>query len=786
VVMTTEVLRNMLYAGSSSLARLGYVVLDEVHYLADRSRGAVWEEVLIHLPEHVAVVSLSATVSNAEEFGDWLATVRGDTSVVVEERRPVPLYQHVMAGSGLYDLYVNQTNVNPELMTVARRETRHTHDRSHRHRQRGRGGRPRSALTPMRVEVIERLRREHLLPAITFIFSRAGCDAAVEQCLAGGLRLTTPEERETIREVAQRRCAHIPRGDLEVLGYSAWVAGLERGVAAHHAGLLPAFKETVEELFQRGLIRAVFATETLALGINMPARSVVLEKLTKWNGEQHVALSPGEYTQLIGRAGRRGIDVEGHAVVVWHPDLDPESLAGLAATRTYPLRSSFRPSYNMAVNLLRQQGRSRSRELLETSFAQFQADRGVVGLAAEIRRNEQALDGYAQAMSCHLGDFAEYAALRHRLNRLEKDASKEADAQRRADTVGSMRALGRGDVIVLPTRRRAGPVVVLDPDANGPDAPQPVVLGLDRRVRRMTLLDFPGPIQPVASLRIPRHFHEASATERRHLAEKLLELSHGLPAAQRHQRTVPAIAHEIDALRTQLRRHPCHGCDQREDHARWSERYYRLRRSTDALAGRVANRTNNVAKQFDHVCEVLLELGYVTGEGDDLIVGDGGRMLAGLYVENDLLAAQCIRLGLWDGLSAPELAAVCAALVYESRTADQGVVRRLPGGSVPDVLLRMGQVAEDLHQLEKRHQVGFGKPMDLGFCHAAYRWSSGARLEQVLWESDLTPGDFVRWCKQVIDLLGQLQHSAPGELSGTAAVAADGLSRSVVAYSGAE
>ena len=784
VVMTTEVLRNMIYAGSATLARLGYVVMDEVHYLADRSRGAVWEEVLIHLPRRVGVVSLSATVSNAEEFGDWLTTVRGDTRVVVEEQRPVPLWQHVLAGTRLYDLTIDdaQQRVNPELAALARQDARGGGPRG---RQRRGDRRPRSRLAPMRADVVQRLRREDLLPAIFFIFSRAGCDAAVEQCLAAGLRLTVPAEREAIRATAQQQCSHIPPGDLEVLGYSAWLAGLERGIAAHHAGLLPAFKETVELLFQQGLIKAVFATETLALGINMPARSVVLERLSKWNGEQHVPLSPGEYTQLTGRAGRRGIDVEGHAVVVWHADLEPASLAGLASTRTYRLRSSFRPSYNMAANLLAQHGRQQARELLETSFAQFQADRAVVGLAAEIRRNEEALLGYADAMTCHLGEFADYAAMRDRLSRLERDASRRADDERRSESIESLGTLVRGDVIVLPARRRAGPVVVLDPGASLAGAPAPVVLGLDRTVRRLTVADFPSAVSPVGRLRIPKHFHQGSATDRRHLAERLLQLSHSLPAQQRHPPTKPAIEHEIDELRRHLRRHPCHGCSQREDHARWAERYYRLRRRTDHLAERVANRTNSIARQFDRVCDVLLELDYVRGEADELSVAPAGRMLAGLYGENDLLAAECIRRGLWADLSAPELAAVCAALVYESRSPEAQVAApRLPGGAVPQVLREMAEVEEDLRTIEKRHQVSFVRPLDLGFCHAVHRWADGARLEQVLWESDLTPGDFVRWCKQVLDMLGQLQHLGVADLAATARQAADAVSRSVVSYSG--
>src|ERR1700742_3443644 len=349
VVMTTEVLRNMLYAGSPALKDLGFVVLDEVHYLADRSRGAVWEEVIIHLPESVRVVALSATVSNAEEFGDWLAQVRGGTEVIVDEHRPVPLWQHMLAGRRLYDLFTDDDHreVNPDLVRLAHREAiRQPASRP------GRGGhRPKRNAAPYRPEIIDRLDTAGLLPAITFIFSRAGCDDAVQQCLAAGLRLTTPDEVAHIETVAAQRTADIPDEDLAVLGYHDWVTGLRRGITAHHAGMLPAFKEVVEELFAAGLVRAVFATETLALGVNMPARTVVIERLDKWNGETHANLTPGEYTQLTGRAGRRGIDVEGHAVVLWQPGMDPSAVAGLASTRTYPLNSSVRPSYNMAVNL---------------------------------------------------------------------------------------------------------------------------------------------------------------------------------------------------------------------------------------------------------------------------------------------------------------------------------------------------------------------------------------------------------------------------------------------------
>ncbi|HSF25898.1 MAG TPA: DEAD/DEAH box helicase [Actinomycetes bacterium] len=789
VVMTTEVLRNMLYAGSHTLLGLGFVVMDEVHYLSDRFRGAVWEEVVIHLPESVQLVSLSATVSNAEEFGDWLVAVRGDTEVVVEEHRPVPLWQHVLTHDGLHDLFLERADdpsshgrreVNPELVRLARDEVRAERfgaRRPHRGGQRPRHG----ARPPGRAEVISRLDAEGLLPAITFIFSRAGCDAAVEACLRTGLRLTTPAEREQVRALVDARTATIPREDLPVLGYAGWRDGLERGIAAHHAGMLPTFKEVVEELFVRGLVKAVFATETLALGINMPARSVVLERLVKWNGETHAEITPGEYTQLTGRAGRRGIDVEGHAVVVWSPGFDPRAVAGLASTRTYPLRSSFRPSYNMAVNLVGQLGRARGRELLETSFAQFQADRAVVGLARQVQRNEEALDGYRAAMTCHLGDFEEYAGLRHALKDREATLAREGVAQRRAAAAASLERLRPGDVIRVPTGRHAGLAVVLDPGFDGSrEGPRPTVLTAERQVKRLSAVDFPTEVTPLERLRLPRGFNPRNPQQRRDLASTLRAR---VPEGHRPSRRRSAAAddEEIARLRAAIRQHPCHGCDEREDHARWAERYWRLRRETESLERRVSGRTNTVARTFDRVCAVLESLGYLAGDQ----VSPDGRRLASLYGELDLLAAECLRAGLWEGLTPPELAAAVSALVFESRQPDDAATPRVPGGRVRQVLTDTVHLWARLDELEQDHGLDFLREPDVGFAWAAHRWAGGARLDAVLAEADLPAGDFVRWTKQVIDLLDQVADAAGPDstVRATAHRAIVALRRGVVAYS---
>ena len=384
VVMTTEVLRNMIYADSPDLRDLGWVILDEVHYLQDPYRGPVWEEVIIHAPPAVRFVCLSATVSNVEEIRSWMSELRGSVHAVTETQRPVNLDSLVCFGDNeranlrFLPVFVGD-RPNPEGERVDR----------DRRRRRGAGGRRWRA--PDRVAVIEALARRRMLPAIYFIFSRAGCDDAARLLARGGLELTTPAERESISEIVEPYVASLGRNDRRAVGYESWSAQILNGVAAHHAGMLPPFKEATEACFRRGLIKVVFATETLSLGINMPARTVVIERLTKFSGDGHELLTPLSYTQLTGRAGRRGIDDQGYAVVLWSPRLRFGDVAGLAGNRTFTLVSAFRPTYNMVVNLVARLAPDEARSVLGRSLAQYQADREVVVLERQLQEGRRAL-----------------------------------------------------------------------------------------------------------------------------------------------------------------------------------------------------------------------------------------------------------------------------------------------------------------------------------------------------------------------------------------------------------
>ena len=392
---------------------------------------------------------LSATVSNAEELADWMTTVRGPTATIIEERRPVELQNLYLIGDRSSDrLHLLPTLVdgrpNPEARGSTARPLGHGGPDARRGRRR--------LYTPRRIEVVELLEEQGMLPAIYFIFSRAACSDAAAACLDAGLRLTTAAERDRIREIVGARLRGLDDADLAVLGYARWMAGLEAGIAPHHAGLVPPFKEAVEACFVEGLVKVVFATETLALGINMPARSVVIEKLSKFTGERHQFLTPGEYTQLTGRAGRRGIDTLGHTIVLWSPFVPFDQVAGLASSRTFRLTSAFRPTYNMAANLVRTYPRDQAHHLLNLSFGQYQADRDVVRLEARLERRKEVLAGLLETAESPYGDI-------DRVPPQPIPAASVGPTPRRAeDVVASLARLKPGDVIMLTRReaRRAG------------------------------------------------------------------------------------------------------------------------------------------------------------------------------------------------------------------------------------------------------------------------------------------------------------------------------------------
>jgi len=769
VVMTTEVLRNMIYAGSPALDGLLYVVLDEVHFLQDTYRGPVWEEVIIHLAPEVQLVCLSATVSNADEVAEWLTTVRGHTELVLEEERPVELRNLYLVG----DRRSEQPMLLPTLVDGRPNvEAERLDDDDGRGRgPRGGQRRPRRRFyTPRRTEVIELLGERDMLPALYFIFSRAGCDEAAAACLDAGLRLTTPDERSRIREIVAERTAGLTDDDLDVLRFDRWSAALEAGIAAHHAGMVPPFKEAVEACFVEGLVKAVFATETLALGVNMPARSVVIERLTKFDGETRAFLTPGEYTQLTGRAGRRGIDDLGYAVVLWSPYVPFDQVAALAASRAYGLRSAFRPTYNMAANLVARYEPGQAHHLLNLSFAQFQADRAVVRVEARMERHEERIARLLAESRCELGDVQEYQSLRQ----AEGDA-RSAAAPSRGEVEFALSRLLPGDVVevagdrlaVLSVAFRKGGAVRLRAIDDGGEL---LTLGLDDVEEvpgRLARIEMPVPYTPNS-----RAFQQEVAAA----------LRRARPGGRSNRRSGRVAGDESPgaAERVALREHPVHACPDRDRHVRSLAQLARARRELDAARREVSSRTGSLARRFDQVLQLLEAWGYLDGWA----LTDRGRVLARTYHESDLLVAEAMSAGLLDGLDPASLAGLVSCFTYEQRGPGPAPPPVFPSRVVRTRFGELERLAEDIRDDEDRAALPLTRSPDPGFVAIAHAWAAGEDLGDVLGDEDLSGGDFVRNTKTLLDLLRQVGEVAPDAATArNARRAAEAVHRGVVSVS---
>lgn len=742
-VATLEVLRNMIYADPGQLDDVGLVVLDEAHYLQDRSRGAAWEEVLIHCPQHVQFVCLSATISNNGEFADWVRERRGPTRLVTTSERPVPLEPMYMlkdkTGSRalhLHPMFIKRDGrrrSNPRLEHMLGLER----------------GRKRRFKTPNRVDVVERLEIERMLPAIYFIFSRAGCDTAARRLVESGVRLTAREDRAAIREIAENRTSHLADGDLDVLGYDIWLAALESGVAAHHAGLVPAFKETVEELFGLGLVRVVFATETLSLGINMPARSVVIENLSKFTGESHELLRPGDYTQLTGRAGRRGIDVEGFGIVLHSPYVRFDTVQEIASLGAHELTSSFRPTYNMTANLIATYAQDEAEELLKASFAAFQHEGKFLETESRVENLYDELMAEEEKARCELGNVEEYQA-----------AIEAAVPSRRQDGLKSV--LGPGTVVDVVGGPRDGRYAVLKRLSSKGGGARYLVLSTSGKVSTIGYKQITDASRRAGSIELPVPF---KPRDRRFIQDTLRKLR----TVQSRPRDRSPRPHTVD--------HPVAACPDAPAHLAALRKANRLRRRLEQHRTLMRESGHGLVEEFHSIHALLDDLDYTDGWA----LRPRGERLRRIYNEMDLLITEVIERGLLYDLGPLELASLVSVFVYEPRT-DQESAPDWPTPALHESWEAVSELWEDLIRLERHHRLTPTRRPDPGFGMLAFDWAGGKSFDD-LPAHGMAAGDFVRVSRQLADLLRQIRDAA-GELSENASRALSAIDRGVVAAQG--
>lgn len=764
LVVTTEVLRNMLLQNSPDIPDVGYVVLDEVHYLADRERGPVWEEVILSLPPHVRLVSLSATVANTGELVSWMRSVRGQTELVVSTVRPVPLEQHVAVGRKFYPLHGPGGEPSSILVNAMNQRETIPQERSKR------------LSDADRRRIITMLERRDMLPAIEFIFSRKGCDLAALALQRHDVWLTSPAEQKQIRlHVAQVR-ETLSESDRRAVRFESVANGLLRGFGVHHAGILPALKSLTERLMELGLLRIVYATGTLALGIDMPVRSVVVEDLRRWDGQGFVDLTATEYTQLIGRAGRRGKDTVGHAVVVGSQDLDVWGLADLGSGRVEPLLSAFQPSYNTVVNLLAERSYPEARELMGASFAQFQRNADLGDLEARAQRVRRRIATEEERLSCEHGDVVEYLRMRAQSGRAAKSARKAAKRIYRQRIAESFDEAGTGTLYAYARGEELEYGVVLSSDAN-----------------RLRIIDWYGDVSWMREEELSSELRELDAFQmpqgrsirdrdtREQIADRILNEVSERADLGIDRDLLDSWSRFAEPRDQEFTAHPCNACPDLEQHLRDGEVLLSLDNRLRELRVKADSFTDSVGREFDRTAEVLVELGILqragaaASETEVVRLGGGATILRHLHLENDLLLYESLSQLQENELDGPAMAGWASMFLGDDRLG----TRHPTWGALVNLTRRTHKTAEYLHGVEFRHEISRTGEVTPGCADVFAAWCSGATLEDCLTMTRMVAGDFITAARRVIDLLGQIIVAGEGTwISETARQARERMRRS--------
>jgi superfamily II RNA helicase len=758
LVMTTEIFRNMLYGTpigqvGISLTDVDAVVLDECHYMNDRQRGTVWEESIVYCPREVQLVALSATVANSDQLTDWLNQVHGPTDLIYSDFRPVPLQFHFGNTNGLFPL-LNETNtkINTRLLQKKKRKG---DDRS-------RNGRPEA---PSINYVVGNLEQRDMLPAIYFIFSRRGCDKAVADM--GDVWLVNPEEAYKLRVQIDDFLSRNPDA-----GRSGQIAPLYRGIAAHHAGILPAWKVLVEELFQQGLIKVVFATETLAAGINMPARTTVISSLSKRTDTGHRLLNASEFLQMAGRAGRRGMDEQGHVVTLQTPFEGAKEASYLATSEADPLVSQFTPSYGMVLNLLQTHTLDQAKELIERSFGQYLANfhlRPQYEYINELQR--QLADLQTQIDTVDESEIAVYEKLRQRLKverQLLKTLQEQALAARHEElgmmlgfaVSGTLLSL-KGKNITVSTPVTA---VLVGKSQGAGQSPYLVCLGSDNRWYVATIADVvdlyghlprietPPDLLPPAEMQIKpgpgrRGNHETNA------------IASQIPEADALIHLAPEVEEQLQrviAVQTQLEAHPLHQGGNVASLFKRKARAAEIIAEITELNASVEQQSQRHWEEFKNLIEILQWFECL----DNLVPTEGGRVAAAIRGENELWLGLALKSGELDDLDPHHLAATVAALVTETPRPDS-FVRFDLSEEIDNAWTSLQKIRRSVLKVQYRHGVALPVGLEnryINLIAIVEHWALGVEWVELCENTSLDEGDVVRILRRTLDLLSQIPH----------------------------
>ncbi|MDX1977354.1 MAG: DEAD/DEAH box helicase [Pseudanabaenaceae cyanobacterium bins.68] len=764
VVMTTEIFRNMLYGTpigevGTSLEGLQTVVLDECHYMNDSQRGTVWEESIIYCPAEVQLVALSATVANSQQLTDWIDRVHGSTELIYSDFRPVPLKFYFCNQKGLFPLLDDQhQRLNPKLRAagsrakIAHKLPKHVAAKS---------GVPKP-LIPTIGAVVSQLQNRDMLPAIYFIFSRRGCDQAIAEL--EGMTLVDQAESTKLRTQIDNFLASNPE-----VGRTNYVQALYRGIAAHHAGILPAWKGLVEELFQQGLVKVVFATETLAAGINMPARTTVISSISKRTDVGHRRLKASEFLQMAGRAGRRGMDLIGHVVTVQTRYEGAEEAADLATQPADPLVSQFTPSYGMVLNLLLTHSLEKSRDLVERSFGQYLSNlvlepqsQNLELISREISRLGQELD------QVDMAQFQAFEKLRERL-RQEKTALKylsEQAEEQRLTALAARLLLVENRTLALFKSSKGTVVsgVIVDRVPGSGQIPWLICLGCDRYwhvISHKEVLDLEEkpwgqPLTYPDELELKRGAMLKTDLNMGAIAAQIPSLSSAKPAPE-----VLTQLQRVQALEAEIAAHPVANWQDKSSIIKKSRKLEQLHKELEFKRTTLDQRRLQRWDEFIALVEVLREFNCLEWAGDpdrpQLQPTDLGESVSAIRGDNELWLGLAIASGDLDQLAPHHLATVCAALVTENSRPDSWVDYGL-SPVVEEILDQLRHTRHQIFRIQKRYDVLIPVWLEYELSPLAEQWALGVEWLDLCSHSSLDEGDIVRILRRTLDFLCQIPH----------------------------
>lgn len=754
LVMTTEIFRNMLYGTpigqvGTSLIDVEAVVLDECHYMNDRQRGTVWEESIIYCPESIQLVALSATVDNSGQLTDWLNQVHGPTDLIYSDFRPVPLQFHFGNSRGLFPLLNKEkTQLNPRLVPRKRKGERSKHVARQE--------------SPSISYILEHLRSRDMLPAIYFIFSRRGCDRAVAD--VGDLWLVNGDEAQRLRPQIDEFLTRNPDA-----GRAGHVAPLYRGIAAHHAGILPAWKGLVEELFQQGLIKVVFATETLAAGINMPARTTVISTLSKRTDNGHRLLNPSEFLQMAGRAGRRGMDEVGHVVTLQTPFEGVKEAGYLATSKPDPLVSQFTPSYGMVLNLLQTHTLAEAKELVERSFGQYLANLHLQPQYKKISEaRQQSAEIQAQIAQVSDEDVAQYEKLRQRLKverKLLKTLQEQAAESRKEELSMMLSFAVSGTLLSLYGENVdvSSPVtaVLIGKTQGSGQTPFLVSLGQDNRwyvtnvddaidlYAQLPRIDVPPDLLPPSTLSLkPGQSCRGNETTAAIAAQ--------IPQTAADFSMAPEVVEQmrlVTSLQEQMESNPLHELGNAASVYKRQTRAAELEAEIQELQLQVEEQSEHHWEEFIKLIEILQYFECL----DNLLPTQLGQMAAAIRGENELWLGLVLNSGKLNELDPHHFATAIAALVTETSRPDSRVFFEL-SSEVADSLASLRSIRRKVFQLQHRYGVALPVWLELELISLVEKWALGMDWVELCENTTLDEGDVVRILRRTLDLLSQIPH----------------------------